>query len=217
MVLEKRLESPLESCKEIKQVNPKGNQSWTFIGKTDAETEAPIFWPPDTNILTNWLIGKDPDAGNDWKQDEKGTAEDETVGWHHRLDGHEFEQASGIGDGQGDLACCSLWGCKEPDMTERLNWTYDPCSLALVFVLFKLKNISSSFYSLVLAGKDFLFVPWADRITSRILSCTALELVYEAVTSLWWGFWLVGLLQGFLMGVDFVWSFGALDYVQYHV
>ena len=109
VVLEKILESPLD-CKEIKPVNPKGNQSWIFIGRTDAEAEAPILWPPDEK---NWLIWKDPDAEKDWRQDGKGTTEDEMVGWHQRLDGHEFEQALGVGDGQGGLACC---------MTEQLNW-----------------------------------------------------------------------------------------------
>ena len=112
-------ESPLD-CKEIKPVNPKGNQSWIFIGRTDAETETPILWPPDAK---NWLIGKNPDAGKDSRQEEKGMTEDETVGWHHRLDGHEFEQASGVGDEQVSLACCSPWGCKESDTTEQLNWT----------------------------------------------------------------------------------------------
>ena len=118
MVLENTLESPLDS--KIKPVNPKGNQSWIFIGRTDAENEAPILWPPDAK---NWLTGKDPDAGKDWRQEEKGTTEDEMVGWHHWLDGHESEQALGVGDGQGSLACYSPWGCKELDMTEWLNWT----------------------------------------------------------------------------------------------
>ena len=92
--------------KEIKPVNPKGNQSWIFIGRTDAKTEARILWPP--NVKT-WLIGKDSGAGKDWMQEEKGTAEDEMVGWHQRLNGHEFEQAPVFGDGQGSLACCSPW------------------------------------------------------------------------------------------------------------
>ena len=115
VVLETTLESSLD-CKEIKPVNPKGNQSWIFIGR--AEAEAPILWPPDAK---NWLIGKDCDAGKDWRQEEKGTTEDEMVGWHHRLDGHEFEQALGDGKGQGSLACCSTWGCKESNITEQLN------------------------------------------------------------------------------------------------
>ena len=119
VVLEKTLESPLDR-KEIQPVHPKGNQSWIFIGRTDAEAETPILWPPDVN---NWLIGKDPDAGKDWRQKEKGTTEDEMVGWHHQINGHEFEQALEVGDGQGSLECCSPWGCKELDTTVLLNWT----------------------------------------------------------------------------------------------
>ena len=115
MVLEKTLESPLD-CKEIKPVNPKGNQSWIFIGRTDAEAEAPILWPPDVN---SWLIRKD--AGEDWRQEEKEMTEDKMVKWHHWLNGHEFEQALGDGEGQGSLACYSPWGHKESDPTERLN------------------------------------------------------------------------------------------------
>jgi len=103
VVLEKTLASPLD-YKEIQPVNPKENQSWMFIGRTDAEAETPILWPPDAK---NWLIEKDPDAGKDWRQEEKGTTEDEMVEWHHRCSGHEFEQAPGVGDGQGSLACCS--------------------------------------------------------------------------------------------------------------
>ena len=118
VVLEKTLESPLD-CKEIQPVNPKGNQSWIFIGRTDAEAEAPTLWPPD---VKNWVIGKDPHAGKDWGQVEKGTTEDKMVGWH-QLNGHEFEQAQVAGERQGSLACCSPWGCKELDMTERLGWT----------------------------------------------------------------------------------------------
>jgi len=119
VVLEKTLESPLD-CKEIKPDHLKGNQSWIFIGRTDAEAEAPILWRHD---VKNWLIGKDPDAGEDWSQEEKGTTEDEMVGWHHWLDGHELEQTLRVGDGQGSLACYGPWGCKELDTTERLNWT----------------------------------------------------------------------------------------------
>ena len=118
VVLEKTLESPLDS-KEIKPVSPKGNQSWIFIGRTDAKAETPILWPPDAK---NWLRRKKPDTGKDWRQEEKGTTEDEMAGWRHQLYGHEFEQASEVGDGQGSLACCSPWGCKESDTTERLNW-----------------------------------------------------------------------------------------------
>ena len=107
-------------CKDIKSVNPKGNYSWIFIGKTDAEAVAPILWQPD---VKKWLTEKDPDAGKDWRQEEKGMTENEMVGWHHWLNGHEFEQALGVGDGQGGLVCCSPWDCKESDMTEWLNWT----------------------------------------------------------------------------------------------
>ena len=117
VVLEKTLESPLD-CKEIQPVHPKGNQSWIFIGRTDAEAETLILWPPD---VKNWLIRKDSDARNDWRWEEKGTTDDEMVGWHHRLNGHEFEWATGVG--QGGLACCSPWGCKESDSPEQLNWT----------------------------------------------------------------------------------------------
>ena len=117
VVLEKTLESPLD-CMEIQPVHPKGNQPWIFIGRTDAEAETPKLWPPD---VKNWVIGQDPDAGKDWRQ-EKGMTEDEMVGWHHRLDGHEFEQALGDSEGQWSLACCSPWGCKESDKTEQMDW-----------------------------------------------------------------------------------------------
>ena len=117
VVLEKTLESPLDS-RENRPVHPKGNQSWIFIGRTDAEAEAPVLWPPDRK---SQLIGKDLGAGKDLRQEEKGVTEDEMVGWNHWLEGHEFEQAPGVGDGQGCLACCSLWGCKESDTTEQLN------------------------------------------------------------------------------------------------
>ena len=116
VVLEKALQSPLH-CNEVKPVNPKGNQFWIFIGKTD--TEASILWPPD---VKNWLIVKDPDTGKDWRQEEKGITEDNMVGCHHWLNGHEFEQAQGVGDEQGSLACCSPWGHKETDKTQWLNW-----------------------------------------------------------------------------------------------
>ena len=121
----KTLESPLD-CKEIQPVNPKGSQYWTFIGRTEAEAEIPILWPPK---VKNWLIGKDPDAGKDWRQEEKWTTENEMVGWHLWVNGREFEQALGVGDGQGSLACWSPWGCKELDTTEWLNWTEPEDSL----------------------------------------------------------------------------------------
>ena len=119
VVLEKTLESPLD-CKEIQPVDSKGNQSWIFIGRTDAEVEAPILWPPDAKSC---LTGKDPDAGLDWRQEKKGTTEDEMVGWHHLFNEHEFEQILGDSERQGSLVCCSPWGHKELDMTEWLNWT----------------------------------------------------------------------------------------------
>ena len=115
--LEKTLESPF-NCKEIKPVNPKGNQSWIFTGRPDVEAEAPILWPPGAK---SWVIRKDPDVGKDWRQEEKGTTKDETVRRHHWLNGHEFEQAPGDNEGQGDLACCTSWGCRESDTTEQLN------------------------------------------------------------------------------------------------
>ena len=110
---------PLD-CKEIQPVHSKGDQSWVFIERTDAEAETPVLWPPHAK---SWLIGKDPDAGRDWGQEEKGTTEDKMAGWHHWLDGRESEWTPGVGDGQGGLACCDSWGHKESDMTERLNWT----------------------------------------------------------------------------------------------
>ena len=119
VVLEKTLESPLD-CKEIQPVHPKETQSWIFIGRTDTDAETLILWLPDAE---SWLIGKDPDAGKDWKREEKGTTEDEIVGWHHQRNGHEFVWASGVGDGQGGLACYSPWGHKESDTNEWLNCT----------------------------------------------------------------------------------------------
>ena len=118
-VVEKTLESHL-NCKEIQPVNSKWNQSWMFIERTVAEAEAPVLWPPNAK---NWLLRKDTDAGKDWRQEEKKTTEDAAVGWHHCLDEHKFEQASGVGDGQGSLAFCRLWCHKELDMIEQLNWT----------------------------------------------------------------------------------------------
>ena len=119
VVLEKTLESPLD-CKEIQSVHPKGDQSWVFFGRTDAEAETPVLWPPH---VKSWLIGKDSDAGRDWGQEEKGMTEDEMAGWYQGLDGRESEWTPGDGDGQGGLACCDSWGRKESDTTEWLNWT----------------------------------------------------------------------------------------------
>ena len=119
VVLEKTLESPLD-CKEIQPVHPKEDQSWIFIERTDVEAEIPILWPPDGK---NWLVWKDPDAGKDWRQEEKEITKDEIVGWHHWLNGHEFGWTPGIGDGQGGLACCSSWGRRvRHDWATELNW-----------------------------------------------------------------------------------------------
>ena len=131
VVLKKILESSVD-CKEIQPVNPKGNQSWIFIGRTDAEAETPILWLPD---VKSWLIWKDPDAGKDWGQEEKGTTEDEIVGWHHQLKGHGYKWTPGDGDGQGGLACCGSWGCKELYTTEQLNWiVWNVLVLGLIYI-----------------------------------------------------------------------------------
>ena len=106
-------------CKEIQPVHLKGNQSWIFIGRTDVEAETPVLWSPE---VKNWLAGKDPDAGEDRRREEKETTVGEMIGWHHWLNGHEFEQAPGVGEGQGSLVCCSPCGCKESNTTEQLNW-----------------------------------------------------------------------------------------------
>ena len=118
VVLEETLESPLD-CKEIQPVHFEGDQPWDFFGRNDAKAETPVLWPSHAK---SWLIGKDPNAGRDWGQEEKGTTEDEIPGWHHWLDGHEFGCTPGVGDGQGGLACCDSWGRKESDKTEWLNW-----------------------------------------------------------------------------------------------
>ena len=152
VVLEKTLESPLD-CKEIQPVHPKGNQSWIFIARTDVETA--IFWPPDAK---SWLIGKDPDSGKDWRQEEKGMTEDKVVGWHHRLDGHEFEQALGVGEGQGSLAYCSPWGHKESDTTERLNSLVIFSIHFLIWVYLLAWFLSSFMLPIFIHFFSFLFV-----------------------------------------------------------
>ena len=119
VVLEKTLESPLD-CKEIQPVHSEEDESWVLFGRNDAEAETPVLWSPHAK---SWLIGKDSDAGRDWRQEGKGTTEDEMAGWHHRLNGREFEWIPGVGDGQVGLASCNSWGCKESDTTEQLNWT----------------------------------------------------------------------------------------------
>ena len=128
-------EDSWESLGQQGPVHPKENQSWIFIGRTDAEIEAPILWPLDAK---NWLIGKDPEARKDWGQEKKGMIENEMVGWHHRLCGHEFEWAPGGGDGQGGLACCCPWCCKESATTEQLNWTEAGIKSIICYYLFQL-------------------------------------------------------------------------------
>ena len=130
VLLEKTLESPLDG-KEIQPVHSEGDQSWVFIGRTNTKAETPILWPPH---VKSWLVGKDSDAGRDWGQEEKGTTEDEMAGWHHWLNGHESEWTPGDGDGQGGLACCDSWGCKESDTTEWLNWTEFPIIFGLLYL-----------------------------------------------------------------------------------
>ena len=160
-MLEKLLQSPLDS-KEIKPVNLKGNQPQIFIGRTDAEAETPILWPP---VAKNWLIWKDPDAKKDWRQNEKGRTEDEMVGCHHQLNGHGFRWTLGVGDGQGGLACCNSWGRKESDTTE-LNWTEltnlrdFPTGLRLLKIF---PNFTVNFKSLVC-------VYWGDSLIFNLIT-----------------------------------------------
>ena len=130
----RRLVSPLD-CKEIQPVHPKGDQP--FLGRNDAKAETPVLWPPHAK---SWLTGKDCDAGRDKGQEEKGTTEDEMAGWHHRLDGREFEWTPGDGDGQGGLACCDSWGRRELDMTERLNWTVQQEMITLEMCINKMDD-----------------------------------------------------------------------------
>ena len=134
LVLEKTLESPL-NCKEIQpEIHSKGNQSWVFIGRTDAKAETPILWPPDAKC---WFIGKDSDALRDLRQEKKGMTEDGMAGWHHWLDGYEFEFTPGVGDGQRVLECCNSWGRKELDMTERLNWLVYHTDMLHIYIYLK--------------------------------------------------------------------------------
>ena len=157
-VLEKTLESPL-NCKEIQPVHPKGNQSWIFIERTDAEAETPILWSPD---VKNQLIGKDPDAGKDWRWEEKGMREDEMVGWHHWLNGHECEQTAGDGEGQRSLVCCSLWGRKESDVIElsdkNKSCFYNICWFTSFFTAVSFPTRSSPSLSIPLISAWFAFL-----------------------------------------------------------
>ena len=154
-MLEKTLESPLD-CKEFQPVHPKRNQSWMFIGRTDVEAETPILWPPDAK---SWLVWKDPDAGKDWRQEEKGMTEEEMVGWHHWLDGHECEQTLGDGDGQGSLAWCSPWLAKSQ------TWLSDWTELNnLNFFLFLFNNKGNE----ILWGYISITVTWLASRWNRI-------------------------------------------------
>ena len=164
VVLEKSLESPLD-CKELQPVYPKGDRSWVFIGKTDVEAETPILWPPDAK---SWIIGKDPDAGKDWKQEEKGMTEDEMVGWHHRLDGYGFGWTLGVGDGQGSLAFFRSWGHRVGhNWVTELNW------LGILFLNFLIYKIS------------YHCLPWVFNWNFQIyLACSHLYFLPNVVSSI---------------------------------
>ena len=159
VVLEKTLERPLD-CKEIQPVHPKGAQSWVFIGKTDAEAETLVLWPPHAK---NWLIGKDSDAGRDWGQ-EKGTTEDEMAGWHHWLDEHESEWTPGVGDGQGGLACYDSWGCKELDTTGLNLLSWSTYQWQVLWVLFFNRCNSKMTYKPKQLEKTFLCSDWGSSV-----------------------------------------------------
>ena len=144
VMLEKTLESPLD-CKESQPVHTEGDQPWDFFGRNDAKAETPVLWPPHAK---SWPIGKDSVAGRDWGQEEKWMTEDEMAGWHHWLDGRESGCTPGVADGQGGLACCYSWGCKESNTTERLNWTDTILKISTIFhwMLWKLKKKSIYLY-----------------------------------------------------------------------
>ena len=161
---EKTPESPLD-CKEIQPVHPKGNQSWIFIGRTN-EAETPILWPPDAN---SWLIYKDRDAGKDWGQEEKGTTEDEMVGWHHWLTGHGFGWTPGVGDGQGGLECWGSWGCRESNTTERLNWIDSWDSTYKVYIYVK------TWKCLKLGVLEIALNPQTKAIPASLLSFNSIK------------------------------------------
>ena len=163
VVLEKALESPLD-CKEIQPFHPKGDQSWVFIGRTDAEAETPILWPPDVKI---WFIRKDRNAGKDWKQEAKGTTEGKMVGWHHWLHGHESEQDLGDGEGQGSLVCCSPWGCKESDKTEQLNSNLYPQKWKYVHTKICSLMFTATLYTIAKTGSNSNVLPtgqWINKL-----------------------------------------------------
>ena len=163
VVLEETLESPLD-CKEIQPVHPKGNQPWVFIGSSDVEAESPVLWPPDAK---NWLTWKYPDAGKDWGQEEKGTTEDQMVGWHHWLNGHGFGWTLGVSDGQGGLACWSSWGLKESHTTEWLNWTE-------LIIIFTLLPLPSPLYLFATLSLTILTITFQLLYFAYILYCLSL-------------------------------------------
>ena len=160
-MLEKTLKSPLD-CKEIQPVHSEGDQPWDFFGRTDAEAETPVLWPPHAK---SWLIGKDSDAGRNWGQEEKGTTEDEMAGWHHWLNGCESGWTPGVGNGQGGLVCCDSWGHKESDTTERLNWTelISPCISGDAHWSFR---VSNPFFNLSI----LIFGEWHTILLSVVTS-----------------------------------------------
>ena len=159
VVLEKTIESPLD-CKEIQPVHSEGDQPWDFFGRNDAKAETPILWSPHAK---SWLIGKDSDAGRDWGQEEKGMTEDEMAGWHHRLHGRECEWTPGVGDGQGGLACCDSWGCKESDMTEQLIWS--EAGFVLFFlILIRYFQIADFIWMLKMSNDYINCVPIQSRV-----------------------------------------------------
>ena len=180
VVLEKTLESPLD-CKEIQPIHYEGDQSWVFIGRTDAEAETPILWPPHAK---SWLIGENFNAGRDWGQEEKGTTEDEMAGWHHWLDGRNSEWTPGVGDGQGGLACCDSWGRKESNTTERLNWTELLVNMNTLMILkHSTQNIAQSKYLNI--ANSLLFPDDNSRILSALSLLNTKQLIYKEQATAW--------------------------------
>ena len=178
MVLEKTLESPLD-CKEIQPVHPKGDQSWIFSGRTDAEAETPVLWPLDSK---NSLTSSDPDAGKVWRSEEKGTTEDAMVGWHHWLDGHEFEQALGVGDGQGSLTCCSPWGRKDSDTNEWLNVLRASSSSAAMNIM-DLISVLTIWWCPCVVGRGYLLWP-VRSLGKTLFTFTLFHFVLQGQTCL---------------------------------
>ena len=179
VVLEKTLESPLD-CKEIQPVHPKADQSCVFIGRTDAEAETPVLWPPDAK---SWLIWKGPDAGRDWGQEEKGMTEDEMAGWHHWLYGHGFGWTPGVGDGQGGLVCCGSWGHKELDTSEWLNWT------DWMLVLQTRSYFLQFFFFLTLLGSECFHVNLRVSLSNSTRKSSEFSLWFHWTYRSVWGNW----------------------------